>query len=72
MRSLRARIVPVNRLRLIGIIMVVLGIVMPRVIDWYETVHALDIPRDIGVLPWVVMSVIGVVIVTISFRRRRK
>jgi hypothetical protein len=60
-----------NRLRLTGIILVVLGIAVPRAIDWYETVHTLDVPRDIGVLPWVVLGIAGAVMVAISFRKPR-
>jgi hypothetical protein len=60
-----------NKLRVTGIFMVLLGIAVPRAIDWYESANALDIPRDIGVLPWIVMGVAGAVIVAISFRRGR-
>jgi hypothetical protein len=60
-----------NKVRLAGILMVVVGVAMPRAIDWYETRHALDIPRDIGVLPWLVVGVVGAVLVALSFKRRR-
>lgn len=61
-----------SRLRLTGMIMVVIGIAVPRAIDWYENAHALDIPRDIGVLPWLVMGGVGAVLVAISFRKGRR
>ena len=61
-----------NRLRITGVVMVALGIAVPRVIDWYESAHALDIPRDIGVLPWLILGVIGAVLVAFSLRGNRR
>jgi hypothetical protein len=50
--------------------MIVLGLAVPRAIDWYENRHALDIPRDFGVLPWLVLTVVGAAILIVSFKRR--
>ena len=61
-----------NRLRVTGVFMVVLGLAVPRAIDWYENRYALDIPRDIGVLPWLVMTAAGAVILIASFTRRKQ
>ena len=45
-----------RKTRLIGLGLVVIGVAVPYAIDAYETAHALDIPRDIGVLPWFIMA----------------
>lgn len=61
-----------RRSRLIGLLLIVTGIAVPQAIDAYETANHLDIPRDIGVLPWLVMTVAGIAIFLNSFRKRKK
>ncbi|MFP3943218.1 MAG: hypothetical protein ACLFWF_04960 [Alphaproteobacteria bacterium] len=58
--------------RLIGLALIVIGIAAPQAIDAYETAHRLDIPRDIGVLPWLVMTIAGIWVFAASFRKRNK
>lgn len=60
-----------SRRRLIGIIAVVIGVIVPIAIDKYETVNHLDISRDIGSLPWLIMTVIGVILVVSSFFQKK-
>lgn len=40
--------------------MIVTGLIVPEIIDAVETAKQLDIKRDIGVLPWMVMTIIGI------------
>ena len=49
--------------RIIGVIFVLLGVIIPIVIDAYETANHLDISRDIGALPWFILGGIGVILV---------
>jgi len=58
--------------RLIGLALILIGIAVPRAIDAYETAHSLDIPRDIGVLPWLIMTIVGIWLFLGSFRKRNK
>ena len=55
------------KLRLTGIVLVAIGFAVPALIDWYETVNYLDIKRDIGVLPWVIVGAVGFVLILASF-----
>ena len=47
----------------IGIWLVIVGLTAPHIIDAIETVRHLDINRDFGVLPWLIMTIVGVVFV---------
>lgn len=53
--------------RLFGVIAVIIGVIVPIAIDKYETVNHLDISRDIGSLPWLILTVVGVILVISSF-----
>lgn len=53
-------------MRRTGLAFIVIGLVVPRVIDWYETVNRLDIRRDIGVLPWMILATVGAVLLLAS------
>lgn len=59
-----------TRLRVTGKAMIAIGLSIPRAVDWYGNRHALDIRCDIGVLSWLVMTVVGVVLVVVSFKTR--
>jgi hypothetical protein len=43
-----------------GIAFVMAGLVVPRIIDAIETAYSLDIKRDVGVLPWLILTIAGV------------
>jgi hypothetical protein len=43
----------------IGMALVIVGLIVPQVIDAIETAYYLDIKRDIGVLPWLIMAIAG-------------
>jgi len=58
--------------RLIGLALIVVGFAVPSAIDAYESANYLDIPRDVGVLPWVMMAVAGIIMILASFRTRKK
>ena len=42
-----------------GIGLLLLGLGVPRLVDAIEIAYRLDIPRDFGVLPWLVLDVLG-------------
>ena len=60
------------RMRWTGLALIAVGVTVPRLIDWYETVNRLDIKRDVGVLPWVILGAVGFAVVVASFRRGRR
>ena len=60
------------RTRLTGYVLILTGITVPQAIGAYETANALDIPRDFGVLPWLIMAVTGVWLVLRSFLTKEK
>ncbi len=45
-----------------GIGMLLLGLGVPRLVDAIEVAYRLDIPRDYGVLPWLILMGIGAVL----------
>lgn len=49
-----------KQLLAIGLILVGLGV--PGLVDAVETAYHLDIPRDLGVLPWYIVIALGVVL----------
>ena len=54
----------------IGLVLVGLGV--PRLVDAVEIAYRLDIRRDVGVLPWYIVTALGVaLLVWHSFRSRR-
>jgi len=61
----------VPKLRVIALILIVVGLVVPVVIDKYETANHLDISRDIGVLPWLILTGLGVFLFLYSLFRNR-
>ena len=58
-------------LRNTGIVLIVIGLVVPIVINAYEEANHLDISRDIGSLPWVIMTIIGAGLLIYSFLRKK-
>jgi len=55
--------------RTIGAVLIAVGLATPQIIDRYEAANHLDIARDIGVLPWMIMTGVGAVILLLSFVR---
>ena len=55
-----------SKRRLFGVIAILVGVIVPIVIDEYETANHLDISRDVGSLPWVILGIIGVILVVSS------
>lgn len=53
--------------RLLATAIIAIGLIVPIVIDRYETANHLDISRDVGALPWLILTVIGVVLFALSF-----
>jgi|GEM_PF-2728607 len=43
----------------IAIAFVTVGLTVPEIIDAIETANHLDIKRDFGVLPWLIMTIVG-------------
>ena len=50
--------------------MIVTGLIVPYIIDAYETANHLDISRDIGVLPWLILTIAGGAVLIWSFVRK--
>ncbi len=61
-----------KNLRIVAIIFIVVGFVTPWLIDAYETANSLDISRNVGSLPWLIMLIVGVFILIYSFAKRNK
>lgn len=59
-----------SRLRVIGLALVLIGLVVPWAIDAYENANRLDISRDIGSLPWLILLILGLGILIYSFFRK--
>ena len=43
----------------IAIVLVTVGLTVPQIIDAIETANHLDINRDFGVLPWLIITIVG-------------
>ncbi len=61
-----------TKLRIIAITLMIIGVVVPRIIDAYEVANSLDISRNVGSLPWLILLIIGVVMLIYSFAKRQK
>ncbi|AWL10702.1 hypothetical protein HMF8227_00194 [Saliniradius amylolyticus] len=59
----------------VGVALVITGLVVPEIIDAVETAYRLDIKRDFGVLPWLIMTIVGAIILlrsaVVHFRARK-
>ena len=60
------------KLRIVAVIFIVVGFVVPRIIDAYEVANSLDISRNVGSLPWLILLIIGVILLIYSFVQKRK
>ena len=49
---------------------VIVGLIVPQIIDAIETANSLDIKRDFGVLPWLILTIIGVGLLIQSLVRK--
>ena len=54
----------------IGFALVITGLVVPQIIDAVEVAYSLDIKRELGVLPWLIMTVAGLVVLLKSLVNR--
>lgn len=59
-----------SRLRLIAAFLIAVGLIVPKVIYEYEVANHLDISRNVGSLPWLIMTIIGAAIFIYSFIKR--
>ncbi len=60
-----------TKLRMIAILFIGLGIIVPRIINAYEEANRLDISRNVGSLPWLILLVVGAVMLIVTFIRKR-
>ena len=56
----------------LGSVFVIVGLVIPQLIDLIETANSLNIKRDFGVLPWLILSIIGAGLLIHSLVRKLK
>ena len=54
----------------LGLAFVIVGLIVPEIIDAIETANSLDIKRDFGVLPWLLLTIIGVGLLIQSLVRK--
>lgn len=54
----------------LGLAFVFIGLVVPQVIDAIETANSLNIKRELGVLPWLILTVAGVGLLVRSLVRK--
>lgn len=47
--------------------MIIVGLVVPRIILWVKIKNHLDISHDVGVIPWLVLTLAGIIILGWSF-----
>lgn len=52
----------------LGLVLVGLGV--PRLVDAIEIAYGLDIKRDVGVLPWLVLTIVGLALLVRAMVKR--
>lgn len=59
------------KLWITGFCFIITGLVVPWGIDCYETANSLDISRDIGSLPWIILMAAGVILIVLALTGKR-
>ena len=58
--------------RSFGLGLVLIGLGVPRLVDAIEIAYGLDIKRDVGVLPWYIVTALGLLIMLAQWRSWRE